>query len=450
MVYIKYSAKYIPLLRYKNYSMPFKTLFSFKLKIVCLIGIFFLCSSTAFGADYSSGSFVVKDPVITTGSESASSSNFQLYQSISQTASGQSSSTNFQLWSGFQYYFKASPNTVSATAGNAQVSLSWTIPQTFLGINVSTYEVGVGTSPTSLTYSNVGNVTSFVQTGLTNNTTYYFKIKSKTAAGIVLTYSNVVSATPTGSVVVPQGGGGGGGYSNSVIVSGFAAPSSVVVALQGGNKVGEAQSNSDGSFQVVVNGVSIGEALFAVYFTDPEGTRSDFVHVKVTVSGSGQTSASGILLPPTIRADKIEVKAGDTITFWGYSLPGSVVFLERSGQSAGQDLLGPDGRYEVVFPTTNIQTGVHTMRSKAITGNNSTPFSSKLQFLIGAKNVSTPETGGCPARADFNGDCRVNLVDFSILAYWFKKSPVPAEIDLNQDGVVDLIDFSILAYYWTT
>jgi len=60
----------------------------------------------------------------------------------------------------------------------------------------------------------------------------------------------------------------------------------------------------------------------------------------------------------------------------------------------------------------------------------------------------------CPGKGDLNSDCRVDLVDFSIAAYWYKKplSPPFAEIErekLSGDGEVTLRDFSIMAYWWT-
>lgn len=426
--------------------------FSLQLKTIGLIGMFFLFSSNCFAVNYSSSNFVVKDPVVTSGSQSATSSNFKLNQSVSQVASGKSSSGSFQLWSGFQYYFTASSNTLSATAGNAQVSLSWTIPQTFLGANVGSYEVGVGTASGGETYTSVGSVTSYTQTGLTNNTTYYFKIKAKTLAGTVLTYSNEVSAVPVATTSNNNGGGGAGGggsYTGVVVFNGYAAPDSKVVILQNGNQVGATQSNSSGYFQITAKGLSIGEGIFAIYFIDTEGTRSDFVNVKVVVSEISNAVSGGIFLPPTLKADKVEVQAGGGIKFWGYTLPSAAVSLERQGVSSGQSLSDKNGRYEIPFQTQGIAFGTQVMRSKAILGNSATPFSNKLSFLIGSKDVETPHIGSCPARADFNSDCRVDLVDFSILAYWFKKTNVPPEIDLNSDGVVDLIDFSILAYYWT-
>ena len=72
-------------------------------------------------------------------------------------------------------------------------------------------------------------------------------------------------------------------------------------------------------------------------------------------------------------------------------------------------------------------------------------------FTVGTENVYEQSSGSstCVVRADLNGDCSVNLVDFSILAYWYKRSGFPAAYDLNGDGKIDLVDFSIMAYYWT-
>ncbi|MBI2046241.1 MAG: hypothetical protein HYT28_02380 [Parcubacteria group bacterium] len=52
--------------------------------------------------------------------------------------------------------------------------------------------------------------------------------------------------------------------------------------------------------------------------------------------------------------------------------------------------------------------------------------------------------------ADFNGDNKVNSVDFSILLFFWKTSPPFANpgVDINKDGKVDSVDFSILLYHW--
>ena len=71
--------------------------------------------------------------------------------------------------------------------------------------------------------------------------------------------------------------------------------------------------------------------------------------------------------------------------------------------------------------------------------------------------LKMPFVGGLTAaqfmNIDLNGDGKVNIVDFSILAYWFKRPLTAAAVkqcvDQTQDGKVSLADFSILAYYWT-
>ena len=55
---------------------------------------------------------------------------------------------------------------------------------------------------------------------------------------------------------------------------------------------------------------------------------------------------------------------------------------------------------------------------------------------------------------DVNCDNRVDIVDFSVAAFWFEK-PLSEEMALiektylNGDGVIDIVDFSIMAYWWT-
>ena len=60
----------------------------------------------------------------------------------------------------------------------------------------------------------------------------------------------------------------------------------------------------------------------------------------------------------------------------------------------------------------------------------------------------------CPIKGDLNGDCRVNLIDYSMTAFWYRRPlNAPASLFelklLNSDGKINLVDFSILAYYWT-
>ena len=56
----------------------------------------------------------------------------------------------------------------------------------------------------------------------------------------------------------------------------------------------------------------------------------------------------------------------------------------------------------------------------------------------------------CNHPPDVNKDGRIDLIDFSIMAFWWKRDiGTDNASDLNCDSRVDLVDFSILAYHWT-
>jgi len=79
------------------------------------------------------------------------------------------------------------PAKLTATAGNAQVTLSWAAPASTGGLPVSGYMIYKGTSPGGETGPPVNGSpvdgTGYTVTGLTNGTTYYFTVVAINAAG---------------------------------------------------------------------------------------------------------------------------------------------------------------------------------------------------------------------------------------------------------------------------
>jgi len=92
------------------------------------------------------------------------------------------------------------PGGLSATGGNAQVSLSWS---TSNGTAPITYNVWRGTTSGGETLLTGGLSTpSFVDKGVTNGTTYYYKVSATNPAG-TSGLSNEASARPAAAATVP-------------------------------------------------------------------------------------------------------------------------------------------------------------------------------------------------------------------------------------------------------
>jgi fibronectin type 3 domain-containing protein len=89
------------------------------------------------------------------------------------------------------------PTGLTATAGNAQVTLNWTAPSGASSYNIyrSTTSGGEGSTP----YKTGVTSTSFTDTGLTNGTTYYYQVSAVNVGG-QSPLSSEVSATPQASV----------------------------------------------------------------------------------------------------------------------------------------------------------------------------------------------------------------------------------------------------------
>ncbi|MGH3136875.1 MAG: fibronectin type III domain-containing protein, partial [Gaiellaceae bacterium] len=92
----------------------------------------------------------------------------------------------------------SAPLNLAASAGDTQVSLTWSTPSSDGGSALTGYRVYRGTSPnpTSALTPDLGLVTSFQDSGLTNGQTYYYKVSALNAVG-ESPLSNEASATPT-------------------------------------------------------------------------------------------------------------------------------------------------------------------------------------------------------------------------------------------------------------
>lgn len=253
------------------------------------------------------------------------------------------------------------------------------------------------------------------------------------------------------------GGGGGGSYvppsvTTQVIFSGRAYPKSTVTLLKDAQIVATTIAGSDANFQISISGLSGGNYIFSIYSEDNKGIRSSLLTFPVSVTSGATTNVSGIFIAPTIAVDKSEVKRGDDIAIFGQSVPQSDIIISVNSEEEffAKTISDKDGVYLYNFDTATLDDGIHNTKSKASIGNQLvSSWSYLISFKVGTKTVKAEEPQKAPAKGDVSGDKKVNLVDFSIAAYWYKRPSPPANIDLNNDKKIDLIDFSIMAFYWT-
>jgi len=271
--------------------------------------------------------------------------------------------------------------------------------------------------------------------------------------------SSLDDTDETDAVVPPSGGGGGGGGSaiitQQVIFSGRAYPLSKVTILKDGQTAINTVAGLDATFNVSLANLSSGSYTFGVFSEDSQGRRSTLFTFPVTVTSGATTTISGIFLSPTIDVDKIEVKRGDNITILGQSVPVSeiTIAVNSNEELFAKTKADKDGVYLYNFDTSPLELGQHNTKSKSTLDGLITSYSLAVDFKVGTKNIVKVPTK-CPVKADLNNDCKINLIDFSIAAYWYKRplSEAFSKIEkekLNADGKITLVDFSIMAYYWT-
>jgi len=245
----------------------------------------------------------------------------------------------------------------------------------------------------------------------------------------------------------------GGTYALSIVIfEGKASPQSTITLLKDAQMAATTKADNNGDFQIILGGLSGGNYIFGLYSEDREGIRSSLLVFLVNVTKKATTKVSGIFIAPTVEVDKEEVKRGENLLIFGQSAPKAdirIFIKSEKKEFSVNTITDNEGKYSYSLNTAPLDFEQYQITAIAFVKNLSSNLSKIIDFMVGAKTVLKKPLPKCPLIGDFDNDCLVDLVDFSILIYWFNRPNPPAYIDLSEDGKVDLVDFSIMAHYWT-
>lgn len=228
---------------------------------------------------------------------------------------------------------------------------------------------------------------------------------------------------------------------------GIASPGAKITVKRGRELVTTSSADAQAKFDITLADQPEGKHTYEIAALDATGDSLAPLTFALDLKSGTTTIMSGVFLGPSIEVDTPSVKLGENVNVFGATAPKSKVTITVSSTSTKTFTIEADaaGKWKKPLATGDLGVGTHTAKARAVTQDNVvSSFSSSVSFAV---NALDPAEGKKPA--DINTDGKVNLIDFSILLfYWKQKNPANPRADINGDRVVDLVDFSILLYQW--
>lgn len=235
-----------------------------------------------------------------------------------------------------------------------------------------------------------------------------------------------------------------------VIFKGIAYPGSNVTIQKDGSTVAVVPADPTARFEVEIGGLSSGTYTFSIFAVDAQGRTGRASNFTLLVTEGTTTTVTGVFLGPTIAVNGTDFRIGETITLLGVTAPQSEVTVIVSSETDRSYTTTADGSGAWVrqFVADDLGVGTHSARAKSTAPTMEiSAFSDTVSFSV-SEGAPKPCDGKRPG--DLNCDGKVNLSDFSILLYFWKKTnPANARADINGDGVVNIRDLSILLFWWS-
>ena len=217
---------------------------------------------------------------------------------------------------------------------------------------------------------------------------------SMSSFSLIAAFASLPSSSPSGS---SGGGGSSGGRPNpapalapaSVTFSGQAYPGGVVTLLRDGESVATAVADARAAFTVAATGTVPGAHTFGLYADDANGTRSMTLTYPVIAAPGGAAVINDVFFPPTIEADTLEVRQGQSIRIKGHSVPNGEIAVSRGlgGDSVARVKTNRDGSFEFSLDTTSVEAGEYTLRAKAEREQRASAFGKSLRLIVRSRTI---------------------------------------------------------------
>jgi len=300
------------------------------------------------------------------------------------------------------------------------------------------------------TPSVAGSSESMTVSGLSENTTYYFALKTSDEVPNTSTISNVPSATTlseiASSVTIPPSRGSSVAPTR-VLFSGMTYPGgkvrffrrSSIDELTRNTYIldTEAAAGNDGRFSKEFLALLQGEYFFAVESLDKDGRSSGIFGFTASLIATNEVKITDIFMPPTVDFKENLISRGKDAQIFGYASPNNEIEIVIDGSLKLSARSDPSGYYLAGTSTRQLALGEHFVRARQIDSfSNSSQLSPAKSFTV--SSLLYP-------KADFNKDGIMTIADWSIfLSRWqSKEAATRKSIDFDLNGKVDIADFSI-------
>jgi hypothetical protein len=349
------------------------------------------------------------------------------------------------------------PNNVVLPAGTQNVEISLNTDEIAVCHYSSQPDIPYS-STSSLGFMFSGSTFHYVNVPVVDNTTYNFYVRCRDLSFNTNTDDFLITFS-TGATLPPPGSGSGPGLPYQAAtpppqtsIRGFAQPLAKIYLLKDGKQEGQATADYSGRFNTDLGSIAQGSYLFSIWSQDQDQLKSMTLSSTFTIISGTRTDIS-FFIPPTFQLGAKTVSAGEALAVSGQSVPGSTVDVlfysqasEKDAETVGQKasaLVSDIGRWKVSLDTTGLGKDTYSVKVRSVVSPTEKSIFTTPQYF-GVGKAPQPNFG---LRADINKDGRVNLIDFSILLFYWGTSNKDA--DINSDGTVNLADFSILLFNWT-